>query len=194
MMAAEIHFNDRQLRAIKREIDMFRHSYVKVGVLGRSAARAKRAFNLKGKQWVQAKFQSGIKVKNPKGGTVSVAAGYLTNSEIGAIHEFGSPDGRIPERSFLRMPILTRLEDELRKIPPDAWVHAIKVGGIKALLQAIGQAALNVVHDAFHSGGFGRWAKLSAATIRRKKNSDILVETAQLQRSISFAIIERRGP
>lgn len=35
-------------------------------------------------------------------GTGSVAKKGLTNAELAAIHEFGSADGRIPERSFLR--------------------------------------------------------------------------------------------
>lgn len=189
-MTADVAINNAPLKALVSGLAEAKTAYVKVGVLGSSTRRGKG--ETASKRWLStAKWSRGLDVRNAKGKTVHVDAGYLTNAEIGAIHEFGSPGDRIPERSFLRMPLLSRLDDELRKVSKAEWANTLLIGGLVAVLRVVGQAGVNVIKDAFHTGGFGRWAKLKAATIRRKGNSDILIDSTQLSRSISFAVVAK---
>lgn len=178
------------LQEIAKQIGEANGAFVKVGVLSANSARTMASVHQKTKKVVNSKFSRGLSVQDGKGKITRVAAGHMTNAEIGAIHEFGSPGGRIPERSFLRMPILSRLDDELRKNTLAAWRSTFEQRGLLGILRAVGQAATNVVLDAFATNGFGRWAKLKPATIRRKRSTDILRDTVQLMRSISFAVVK----
>jgi len=92
------------------------------------------------------------------------------------------------------MPILSRLDAELRKVSLADWQRTLLTGGLVAVLRIIGQASLNIIKDAFHTGGWGRWAKLKWATIRRKGSSDVLIDTTQLERSITFAVVAKGAP
>lgn len=195
MMSASVNLSKGPLENFSRGLAEAQSAYVKVGVLGAYASRSKG--QTQSKRWRSiAKWSKGLKLRDASGKTVSIGAGHLTNAQIGAIHEFGSPGDKIPERSFLRMPILSKLGDELKTIPGSDWKNVFadgaeesQSGGLIAVLRVVGQAAVNVVQDAFNTGGFGRWAKLSKATIARKGSSEILIETTQLRRSITFAVV-----
>lgn len=177
MMGGSVSLSDGALRELSREIKDASSAYVKVGVLGGYARRERGQTGVN--RWKEP--------HPPKGG-------QLTNAEIGVIHEFGSPDSNIPERSFLRMPILSRLDGELRKVPLVDWQRTLLTGGLVAVLRIIGQASLNLIKDAFHTEGWGRWAKLKWATIRRKGSSDVLVDSTQLERSVTFAVVAKGAP
>ncbi len=194
MNAGEIKLDMGKLEALNRSIQDDAGTYVKVGVLGASAVRGKGQTG--NQRWKStAKWSRGLTVQNAAGKVIKIGPGYLTNAQIGAIHEFGSVNHSIPERSILRMPILSRLSDELKKTPLKDWEDYLIKFGLKGLLRAIGQSAVGVIQDAFHTGGFGRWAKLKPATVKRKGSTEILVETTQLRRSITFAVVDgRKGP
>lgn len=199
-MNATVNLSDGPLRDFSKGLQDAEAAYIKVGVLGAYAARSKGKVG--NKRWKStAPWSHGIKVKSMSGKTVLIGAGYLTNAQIGAIHEFGSPGDRIPERSFLRMPILSRLGEELKTVSDAEWKAVFwqgtadsRSGGLIAVLRIVGQAAVHVVLDAFATGGFGRWAKLSPKTIARKGSSEILIETTQLERSITYAVVAPASP
>ena len=192
MIAAAVNLSDGPLRTLAAQAKEAEGAYIKVGILGGYSARGRGQTGVRrwrGKMWSHAagNFIGGMTWSSSEGR-------YLTNVDIGVIHEFGAPKAGIPERSFLRMPILSRLGDEIKTVPLADWQAVLLGGGPIAVLRAIGQAAVNVIQAAFHSGGFGRWAPLKARTIRRKGSSDILVDTTQLRRSISFSVVAPGAP
>lgn len=123
------------------------------------------------------------------GQTAAADHGGLTNAELAAVHEFGTRDGRIPERSFIRGAFRDRrekLEAMLRR----------QVKGILSLQltadQALGQLAL------FGAGAIktyitheGTFAALAPSTIEAKGSSKPLVDTGQLVGSITGAVVIR---
>jgi phage gpG-like protein len=115
----------------------------------------------------------------------------ITNVELGLKHEFGSNTGKIPERSFLRMPIKKKrkkIAEALEKKQKEFKQNIID-GNIKKNYQILGIAAEAIVQEAFETGGFGNWQKLSPYTIARKGSSAILIDTAQLRKSISSKVV-----
>jgi len=113
----------------------------------------------------------------------------MTNAEIGAIHEFGSITRKIPQRSFLRMPIWMKLPENLKLLGP-AMLSGLTTGNIVKAYKKLGILGENIVQNAFESGGFGNWPKLSQRTIDRKRSSAILIDTAQLRKSITSQVVE----
>ena len=133
-----------------------------------------------------------------------------SNAEVGATHEFGSFAQHIPKRSFLRMPLHEKSETIIREVGKTA-LALLAAGKILQVFQNIGVSCVGQIHDAFASGGFGKWPQLKYATIiskLRKRFKDIhlrrslageqmndgithtpiLVKTRQLERSITFKV------
>lgn len=118
--------------------------------------------------------------------------GPMTNADIGVVHEFGSESANIPARSFLRMPVETHGK-EITKAMGGAMVKkAVESGNIKQVYQILGVVAERIVDDAFATGGFGQWPVLQQSTIDKKGSSAILIDTAELRRSIS-SDVKRKG-
>ncbi len=111
------------------------------------------------------------------------------NATVGAYHEFGT--SRLPARSFLRVPLMTmmkkKIDDDL-KFSRDELDAMVKEGNLKILSQEIGQLALEVVHEAFDTNGFGQWPPDKPSTIEHKHSDQVLVETGQLRDSISVVV------
>lgn len=112
--------------------------------------------------------------------------GDLTNAQLGAIHEFGVPSKRIPERSWLRFPLMTRLFGAVKNTD---WIEIILRKGIANALGLLGVKAELVIHDAFRTGGWGWWKNLKARTIRRKGHARILIETGQMEKAVSSRVV-----
>ena len=121
--------------------------------------------------------------------------GKITMAYLGSIHEFGASvkdvktPFEIPERSFLRMPLDTKLGEELEK--SSKFKQAFQDCDMQALGDEIGLASLNVINDAFDSGGLGKWQPLAESTIARKGSDTILIDTGDLRRSISYEVVEK---
>jgi len=92
------------------------------------------------------------------------------------------------------MPLISRLSDEINKESQETWEQYFVNFGFIDLLRAIGEASLAVIKDAFKTGGFGRWAKLRPYTIRRKGNDRILIDSGQLERSVTYAVVAPGAP
>lgn len=170
------------LAALRAELEKNKSKRVQVGVLGGNDAR------------------SGDE-----------SGGYVAgNAEIGVAHEFGLIGGQLPqavrakaglskepaksgrslpERSFLRMPVITQLPEAIKAQGKENWRKAILQKGVVFALKNLGILAEGVIQDAFKTGGFGTWAKLKPATIRRKKSDAILIDTAQLRQSITSRVV-----
>lgn len=113
----------------------------------------------------------------------------LGNAELGAVHEFGVVDKNIPSRSFLRMPVIQELPGALKATNKATWQKIILKKGIIGALGLLGSYALDVIHLAFETGGFGFWQALKARTIRRKGSSAILIDTAQMRQAITAEVV-----
>ncbi len=172
--------NTDALSALRQELAKAASKRVHIGVLGGSDAR------------------SGDESK-----------GYVPgNAEIGAIHEFGVTGGaspfkqpgisktpiknkniNIPERSWLRMPLITRLPEAIAAQGRAAWRKAILERGVVFALKNLGVVAEGLIQDAFASGGFGTWAKLKPYTIRKKGSAAILIDSAELRQSVTSRVV-----
>tara|TARA_Y100001963_G_scaffold17759_1_gene21933 strand:- start:27502 stop:27972 length:471 start_codon:yes stop_codon:yes gene_type:complete len=109
-----------------------------------------------------------------------------SNAAIGRFHEFGL--GNNPERSFLRMPLIMKLDEELKNsgfFNKKTFAQALKEDGIFTIMNKIGILSVRIVEDAFDSEGFGMWPSSDMST---KENEQTLTETGQLRRSISYEV------
>jgi hypothetical protein len=112
--------------------------------------------------------------------------GVETNAQIGLKHEFGKEG--MPVRSFLRMPLIEKLNKTLQKS------NALDIKTIKKVIeeksffnfiQKIGIVSVAIIDDAFHTGGFGKW---KPSKMEYKTNHQTLVETQQLRESIDYEV------
>jgi hypothetical protein len=109
----------------------------------------------------------------------------LSNVEIGTWQEYGTEDGHIPERSFLRAPIDAHVR-EYAKL--GSALYGTVLAGMRDTREALDLWGLRVVAD------IRRWIQrgipppLSLVTIARKKSSKPLIDTGQLINSITHEV------
>lgn len=130
-----------------------------------------------------------------------------TNADIGLWHEFGIPDQNLPERSWLRMPMIKALPSHLAKVGQQMFLGFIARNGIVKALKALGFEAESVISESFNSDGFGLWAPWSPAyarereeLARRKTGKEnfigaidpgrILMRSGQLARNVSSQVVK----
>lgn len=119
----------------------------------------------------------------------------ITNAEIGFIQEFGRMTGKnkIPPRSFIVMPLRTRLNPYLKrklKMTQKAFDKAVKSGKAEELAAKVGLIAETVIQDAFATSGWGKWEANRPSTVKRKGSDKPLIDTGELRRSISSEVIK----
>lgn len=142
----------------------------------------------------------------------------LTNAQLGAIHEFGSISNNIPRRSFLWDSLVHELnlnKEEAREFRKFIWMQIFQKGSVEEFYKALGSKALLAIEEGFATEGFGEWAPLAKVTwaayehkkgvggvtpsshlaklkkyLRVVGDRQILTDTGQLRRSISFKIIK----
>lgn len=141
---------------------------------------------------------------------IGVFAGNYPNGEsiasVGLIHEFGSVTSRtftykgksvhisgIPQRSWLRMPIKSKrfkiLND--REFLKSVLIIALSSDTeLNKWLNVIGVEAVNVIREAFYTGGFGKWDNnINPEYIELKGSADSpLLDTSLLVSSVEYKI------
>lgn len=117
--------------------------------------------------------------------------GKLTNVEIGIKHEFGSFSEKIPRRSFLKEPLVLKRKELLKRIEKNIKANIDKVGGAERTFAILGVYAEAIIQEGFATGGYGTWKPLSAKTVASKGNSQILIDSSQLRKSI-ISKVEKR--
>ncbi len=112
------------------------------------------------------------------------------NALKGAQHEFGSITNNVPQRSWLRSPLMTKKE-KLYHIAQKTLTKQMETQTIDAtaLMTKIGIAGESIVQEAFDTGGFGQWQPLKPKTISRKKTNKILVDQGFFIRSVESKVI-----
>lgn len=113
------------------------------------------------------------------------AEGTLSNVEIGAVHEFGSPAANIPERSFLRSTVDAHKEAYNQHIEDAARdvVH-----GKYTVEQTLNRLGARAAADVKATIRKGIPPPLQPETVARKGSTKPLVDTGQLISSITWKI------
>jgi phage gpG-like protein len=117
--------------------------------------------------------------------TVTADKGDVSLATIAAVHEFGSPEHNIPERSFLRGGI-RRAAPKLNAVNIDSLRKVLLAKmSIEQAIEKLGMVAAGEVKREFIVGDF---VPNKPATIKRKGSSRPLVDTGQLRQSITFIV------
>lgn len=153
---------DRVIRSLKGTLPS-----VKVGILGDTNSRSSQV------QGMDSKF---TKVVNS-----------VTNAEVGAAHEFGT--SKLPKRSFLRMPLLEKLDTYLensKAFDADVLKKVVTDASIIWWMKKVAITCEVVIADAFDTAGFGKWKPWKRG--RTNNSGKILVDTTQLRDSITSEV------
>lgn len=175
-MKSQVIANFAPLTLMNAEIEAHKNDRVKVGVLAAGGR------NYEGKVVKSRVERFDI--------YTSTTQHEINNPTLGLSHEFGVASLNIPPRSFLRMPLISELPNKMRQIGKNVWADLIAQKGLRHSLEQLGLIAVQTIEMAFATGGFGRWQPLKPQTIARKGSSAILIDSAQLRKSVSFAIVE----
>lgn len=129
--------------------------------------------------------------------TTTEKNGTTSNATIGAAHEFGT--SKLPQRSFLRMPIAEMLPKKLEEagaLDENVLKQIIK-NGFKNYVEKLAILGVSCVIEAFQTEGYGTWKDLEdnyknwKKSYAKKGNTSavqILTLTGQLRDSISYEI------
>jgi len=110
---------------------------------------------------------------------------------IAAVHEFGSPENNIPERSFIRAGIL-RGRPKFERL--NAANLRLVVLGKKTVEQAIEQLGVVASGEVKREFTVGTFEPLKPATIARKGSSKPLIDTGNLRQAITYVIEGAQSP
>jgi hypothetical protein len=112
--------------------------------------------------------------------------GGLTNEELGLIQEFGTADGHIPSRSFIREPYDANRERYMAALTK--LIQAVYDGKIdvERALALVGPMMASDMREAIRRG---IPPPNAAATIAAKGSSKPLIDQGQLIGSISSAVV-----
>lgn len=107
---------------------------------------------------------------------------------IASLHEFGSPGGKIPERSFIR----TAIDKNERKINTFTDKLALKIlngsVNVRGALDLIGLEVTGIIQKQIADG---EYVPLAPATIKRKKSNKPLIDTGNMYQSIRHIIEDK---
>ena len=109
----------------------------------------------------------------------------LTNADLALIHEFGSPAHNIPERSFLRKPLINNAEAVANLAKNAIGKFIAGEISLEAALGYVGEEAKGISKEAVTNGIS---PALKPATIKHKKSSKPLIDTGQLLNSITYEV------
>jgi hypothetical protein len=114
--------------------------------------------------------------------------GEMTLAQVAAIHEFGSPEHGIPERSFLRAGI-TKSLPELKAFSANA-IRRVANGGytVRNALRHLGALAASKVQMEIVNGTF---VPNAPSTIKAKGSSKPLIDSGQLRQSITWQLMTK---
>lgn len=128
-------------------------------------------------------------------GVQGIAAGErnenegVTNVELALIHEFGTPDNKPPERSFIR----SSFDDHKKE-----YAGMLKAGSERILEgkldieQVVGVVGEKVLADIKQKINDGIDPPNADSTIARKGSSTPLIDTAQMKNSLTMIVVDEK--
>jgi len=105
--------------------------------------------------------------------------------DVATVHEFGSADGRIPQRSFFRSTLQSQKQKHLKLI---AQLQKLYIVGKLSLKQVLSQLGEVIRGDIVETISHGVDPKIAANTIKRKQSSQPLIDTGRLKGSITHQV------
>lgn len=148
---------------------------VRVGILG-SSAHAKHR-------------KDAGELKKHGGHKVGQGESDLTNADIGLRHEKGVKSEHLPRRSWLVNPLEDHLPEHFERLGGEA-IELIIVQQALKNYQHLGIICEQIIQKGFETGGYGKWKALSRRTVAEKGSSQILVDTAQLRKSVTSTVVK----
>ncbi len=104
---------------------------------------------------------------------------------IAAVHEFDSADGRIPERSFLRVP-LRRNQQDFAKVIAGSLPGVLD--GTLSMVQLMDQVGARAASASQEAISAGIPPANAPSTIEQKGSSKPLIDTGRLRQSITWVV------
>lgn len=126
--------------------------------------------------------------------TLHIAVGILQDQQVengfsmvdlATVHEYGSKDGHIPQRSFIRSTCDAQRNNHLKLI---SVLQGKIVDGALKVRQALTQLGEIVSKDMMQTINRGIAPELKPATVRRKGSSKALIDTGRLKGSITHEV------
>jgi len=117
----------------------------------------------------------------------------MTLAGIGAVHEFGSPARKIPERSFIRAPLRDHQQEIAQTVQGNAE-NRLAEGDIKGIFKDLGIACEQQIQAAFDTSGDGKWRQLSENYKLRPSGQPVtetskpLIDTGALRKAITSRV------
>lgn len=139
---------------------------VKIGILGNSDSRTAQVQGLDGNFTTESS----------------------SNTTIGAAHEYGTTS--IPQRSFLRVPLMDHLDKAIEKSglkKQDYLKEVIKTKSILVWMKQVAIIAEAVVKEGFLTRGYGKWAPWKNPGYSNN-TGQVLMDTTQLSKSITTEV------
>lgn len=114
---------------------------------------------------------------------------FTTTADIAAVNEFGTEDGSIPERSFMRS-TLKQERANIRKLSKKLLAKIVK-GQITTDqgLAHLGQYLADRIQQKIVTL---RTPPNDPQTIKRKKSSNPLIDTGQLKNAITYRVVDAK--
>jgi len=147
--------------------------------------------HLKDNKNLQHRLEKAVKAGNK---SMHVAVGILQDEkreegfsmvDLAMVHEYGSKDGHVPERSFIRSTCDRKRKDHIRLLRQ--LQDKVMLGRLSKK-QALIQFGEVVKSDMVQNINNGIGPALKPETIKRKKSSKPLIDTGRLKGSIAHEI------
>lgn len=99
----------------------------------------------------------------------------------------------IPSRSFLQMPLEKQNELKKRLVKKigskeDILYYIKKTNDLESVAILLGASAVELIQEAFDTGGFGEWKPNNQLTVKGKGSNMPLVDTGNLRQHITFEV------
>lgn len=111
--------------------------------------------------------------------------GEINNAELAAVHEFGTKDGRIPERSFIRS---SMTENSASYVDTHAENLRKVIRGEMPFDKSLDLLGVRAAADVQQNIRNGDFESLAQSTIDRKGSSKPLIDTGNLRQSITHEV------
>lgn len=133
-----------------------------------------------------------VKVGVLDDGKGSESHGALTNAELAGIHEFGTADGHVPARPFIRSTF--EAQEATARAMLKKLIGGLVSGGV-TLDQSLGLVGLFLATEIRKTvtDGEGVPPPNAPSTIARKGSDRPLVDTAQMINSVSWLVVTGEG-
>ena len=108
----------------------------------------------------------------------------LTLATVAKINEYGSLDGKIPARPFMRMTLSrnNQFRGELKSALKESYYDVNNVSGPST------KFGINAMQEMQREFTIGEFIKNSPSTIKKKNSSRPLMDMGQLRRAVSWRI------